>query len=203
MKNVVITIAREYGSGGREIAKELSEIMGIKFYDDELIKLIAKESGYSEDVLRDVDENATNSLLYTLSMSATHNVAMMVNGHGTPVGDKAFMATAEIIKDLAEKESCIIVGRCANSVLKGRDNVISVFIYTDVERRIDRICEYENCTRSEAAVRLKKVDRRRSFYHNYYSDTKWGDRRSYDICIDSKLGADKVAQIIKYMAQHK
>lgn len=203
MKNVVITIAREYGSGGREIAKELSEIMGIKFYDDELIKLIAKESGYSEDVLRDVDENATNSLLYTLSMSATHNVAMMVNGHGTPVGDKAFMATAEIIKELAEKESCIIVGRCANSVLKGRDNVISVFIYTDVERRIDRICEYENCTRSEAAVRLKKVDRRRSFYHNYYSDTKWGDRRSYDICIDSKLGADKVAQIIKYMAQHK
>lgn len=203
MKNVVITIAREYGSGGREIAKELSEIMGIKFYDDELIKLIAKESGYSEDVLRDVDENATNSLLYTLSMSATHNVAMMVNGHGTPVGDKAFMATAEIIKELAEKESCIIVGRCANSVLKGRDNVISVFIYTDVEKRIDRICEYENCTRSEAAVRLKKVDRRRSFYHNYYSDTKWGDRHSYDICIDSKLGTDKVAQIIKYMAQHK
>ncbi len=203
MKNVVITIAREYGSGGREIAKELSEIMGIKFYDDELIKLIAKESGYSEDVLRDVDENATNSLLYTLSMSATHNVAMMVNGHGTPVGDKAFMATAEIIKDLAEKESCIIVGRCANSVLKGRDNVISVFIYTDTERRIDRICEYENCTRNEAAARLKKVDRRRSFYHNYYSDTKWGDRRSYDICIDSKLGTDKVAQIIKYMAQNK
>ena len=203
MKNVVITIAREYGSGGREIAKELSEIMGIKFYDDELIKLIAKESGYSEDVLRDVDENATNSLLYTLSMSATHNVAMMVNGHGTPVGDKAFMATAEIIKDLAEKESCIIVGRCANSVLKGRDNVISVFIYTDPERRIERICEYENCTRSEAASRLKKVDRRRSFYHNYYSDTKWGDRRSYDICIDSKIGTDKAAQIIKYMAQTK
>ena len=203
MKNVVIAIDREYGSGGRAVAEELSEIMGIKLYDKDLIKLIAKDSGYSEEVLRDIDETATNSLLYTLSMNATHNMAMMVNGHGIPVGDKAFAIGSNIIKDLAEKESCIIIGRCADSILKDRDNLLSVFIYGDTEIKIERVCGYENCTKSEAANLIKKIDRRRSFYHNYYSDTKWGDRRSYDIAINSKIGIDKVAIIIKYMAVSK
>ena len=203
MKNVVIAIDREYGSGGRAVAEELSEIMGIKLYDKDLIKLIAKDSGYSEEVLRDIDETATNSLLYTLSMNATNNMAMMVNGHGIPVGDKAFAIGSNIIKDLAEKESCIIIGRCADSILKDRDNLLSVFIYGDTENKIERVCGYENCTKNEAASLIKKIDRRRSFYHNYYSDTKWGDRRSYDIAINSKIGIDKVAKIIKYMAENK
>ncbi|MBQ6825723.1 MAG: cytidylate kinase-like family protein [Clostridia bacterium] len=202
MKNVVIAIGREFGSGGRAVAKELSEIMGIKFYDKDLIRLTAKESGYSEELLHGIDESASSSLLYTLSMSATHNIAMNKD-LGVPVGDKAFAISSEIIKKLADEESCIIVGRCADSILNGRDNLIKVFIYTDVERRIDRICEYEKCSRSEAASMIKKADRRRSFYHNYYSDTKWGDRRSYDICIDSSIGIDKVAKIIKYIAENK
>ena len=203
MKNLVITIGREFGSGGHAVAKELSKIMGIKLYDKELIQLTAKNSGYSEEILHDIDETASNSLLYSLSMNTSHNVHLMSNGLTMPVGDRAFIVCSKVIKELAEKESCIILGRCADSVLREHNNLLTVFIHTDIENRIDRICEFEKCTRNEAASIIKKADRRRSVYHNYYADTKWGDRKTYDLCIDSKIGIEKAAQIIKYAAENR
>ncbi len=196
-KKVVITIGREFGSGGREIAKRLSEIMGIKMYDKELIHLTAKKGGYSEEVLQDIDETASKSLLYSLSLSASQNINLMLNGSTMPLGDKAFIICSEIIRDLANKESCIIVGRCADSILKDSENLLTVFIHSDMERRIDRICKIQCCSRGEASNTIKKSDRRRSAYHNYYADTKWGNRESYDLCIDSRIGIDAAAQLIK------
>ncbi len=202
-KNLVITIGREFGSGGHEIARKLSEAMGIKMYDKELISIAAKNHGYSEEVLHDIDETASNSFLYALSTGAyTHNTAMLAGLH-MPLTDKAFIACSEVIKEVAERESCIIVGRCADSILKDRENLLRVFIHADTEWRINRICEYERIDRSAAASLIKKEDRKRSGYHNYYADTKWGSCKAYDLCINSKIGIDKAVEIIKYAAEHK
>ena len=202
-RNLVITIGREFGSGGHAIAKELSNIMGIPMYDKELITLTAKNSGYNENILRDIDETATNSLLYNLSMGVHHHLPLMSGTHDMPITDKAFIICSQIIKELAEKESCIIVGRCADSILRDHENLFTVFIHGDLEHRIDRICEYEKCSRTEGANIIKKADRKRAAYHNYYADTKWGTAKAYDLCVNSKIGIEKVAEIIKYAAEHK
>ncbi len=200
MKNLVIAIGREYGSCGSAVAKELSRLMGIKLYDKELIQLVAENSGYATEVLKDIDETASSSLLYSLSMNAGGHIAL---GQTMPLSDKAFIICSDIIRDLAEKESCIILGRCADSILKELDNLLTVFIHTDIENRIDRICELEKCSRGEASNMVKKTDRKRSAYHNYYADTKWGDRKSYDLCIDSKIGIEKAAELIKFAAENR
>ena len=200
-KKTVITIGREFGSGGREIAQKLSEAMGIPMYDKELIHLTAKKGGYSEEVLQDIDETASKSLLYSLSLNANQHLPLMMNGSSLPLGDKAFIICSEIIRDLANKGPGIIVGRCADSILRENENLLTVFIHSDTERRIDRICSLENCSRGEAATMIKKADRRRSVYHNYYSNTKWGNRESYDLCIDSKIGVQTAVEIIKTAAE--
>ena len=196
-KKIVIAIGREFGSGGREIARKVAEKLGIKIYDKELIALIAKNSGMSEEVLHDVDETATNSFLYALSSGAFSGAPIVNSGSAMlPVNDKAFIACSKIIKELAEKESCVIVGRCAESVLKGRDDLLTVFISADIERRIDRIVEYEGISRTDAAAVIKRADKKRASYHNYYSDTRWGSRSAYDLCINSKIGLDLAVDII-------
>jgi len=194
---IVIAIGREFGSGGREIARKVAEKLGIKIYDKELIALIAKNSGMSEAVLHDVDETATNSFLYALSSGAFSGSPIVSSGSAMlPVNDKAFIACSKIIKDLAEKESCVIVGRCAESVLKDRDDLLTVFVSADLELRIDRIVEHEGISRSEAATVIKRADKKRSSYHNYYSDTRWGSRNAYDLCINSKIGIDVAVDMI-------
>lgn len=200
--NLVITIGREFGSGGREIARKVAEKLGIKMYDKELIALIAKNSGMSEDVLHEVDETAVNSFLYALSSGAFSGTPIISGGISSlPITDKAFINCAQIIKEIADKESCVIVGRCAESILRDRENVFTVFIHADLEHRIDRICEHESISRDEAAGVIKRADKKRSAYHNYYSDTRWGARSAYDICINSRIGTDVAADIIVKAAQ--
>ncbi len=201
---IVIAIGREFGSGGREIARKVSEKLGIKMYDKELIALIAKDSGMSEDVLHEVDETATNSFLYALSSGAFSGSPLVTAGMSNlPITDKAFITCSQIIKELAEKESCVIVGRCAEAILKDNKNVLSVFIHTDIERRIDRIVEHEGISRKEALSVIKRADKKRESYHNYYSDTRWGSRAAYDLCINSCIGTDAAAEIIKIAAINK
>ncbi len=195
--NLVITIGREFGSGGREIACKVAEKLGIKMYDKELIALIAKNSGMSEDVLHEVDETAVNSFLYALSSGAFSGTPIINTGASTlPITDKAFINCSKIIKEIAESESCVIVGRCAESILKGRENTLTVFVHADLEQRIDRICEHENISRDAAASVIKRADKKRAAYHNYYSDTRWGARSAYDLCINSRMGTDVAAEII-------
>lgn len=202
-KNLVITIGREFGSKGHAIAKHLSEIMGIKMYDKDLLSIVAKNHGYSEDILHEIDETATNSFLYALSTGAhTHHTAMFTGIH-MPMTDKAFIACSQVIKEIAENESCIIVGRCADSILKDHENLFRVFIHADMKDRVDRICEFEKISRTEATTLIKKQDKKRASYHNFYADTKWGSTKTYDLCINSKIGIEKAAEIIKYAAEHK
>ncbi|MBQ5911228.1 MAG: cytidylate kinase-like family protein [Clostridia bacterium] len=196
-KNLVIAIGREFGSGGREIAEKVAEKLGIKMYDKELVSLVAKNSGMSEDVLHEVDETATNSFLYALSSGAFAGTSVLSSGVASlPITDKAFINASQIIKDIAEKEPCVIVGRCAESILAGRENMLTVFIHADIEKRIARIMETENKTRDEAIALIKKVDKKRAAYHNYYSDTRWGARNAYDLCLNSGLGINVLVDII-------
>jgi cytidylate kinase len=200
--NLVITIGREFGSGGREVARKVAEKLNIKMYDKELIAMMAKSSGMSEDVLHEVDETAVNSFLYALSSGAFAGAPLVGGNAATlPITDKAFISCSQIIKEIAENESCVIVGRCAESILKEHDNLLTVFIHADMEQRIDRICEHENINRDDAVSVIKRADKKRASYHNYYSDTRWGARTAYDLCINSKIGTDAVADIIVKAAQ--
>ncbi len=200
--NLIITIGRQYGSGGHEIARELSRLTGIKMYDKEIIDMAAKNSGISEEILHSYDEKPTNSFLYSLSLGA-YSLENTFSGAPTmPLVDKVFAAQSEIIRDIAKEGSCIFVGRCANSILKDKYDVLSVFIHTDIERRITRVCEYEGISRSEASNIIRRADKKRASYYNYFSDMKWGDATSYDLCIDSRIGFKNAAMLIKFFAEH-
>ncbi|MBE6728865.1 MAG: cytidylate kinase-like family protein [Ruminococcaceae bacterium] len=195
--NFVVTIGREFGSGGHAIAKMLAEELGVKLYDKELLDIAAKNSGLSAEVLREYDEKPTNSFLYSLSMGA-YSYDGLLGTASMPLVDKVFSVQAQIIREIAEKESCVIVGRCAESILSGKENMLSVFIHADIEERARRVMEYENISFEKAFDLVKKSDKKRAGYHNYFSDSKWGDASSYDICIDSKIGFENVVHIIKF-----
>lgn len=192
----VITIGRQFGSGGRAIGKAVAKKLGIPFYDKEIIKHIAKESGFSHEILDDYDEKPTNSFLYSLSLGAYTYGNPITGVIDMPISDKIFMIQSDVIKNLASQGPCVIVGRCAESILKNEASVLSVFVHTDIERRIARICEYEGISKVKAADIIKKTDKKRASYHNYYSELKWGAATSYDICIDSKIGVENAAKLI-------
>ncbi len=200
--NLIITIGRQYASGGHEIARELSKLLEIKMYDKELIDLASKESGISEEVLRAYDEKPTSSFLYSLSLGAYSFEHTVAGSPTMPLIDRVFAAQADIIRKIADRESCIFVGRCANSILKDYNNVLSVFIHTDTERRIKRVCEFSGCTRAQASEEIRKADKKRANYYNYFSDLKWGNATMYDLCLDSRIGFDNAAQLIKFFAEH-
>ena len=169
-------------------------------YDKELIDLASRESGISEEVLKAYDEKPTSSFLYSLSLGAFEHT--MAGTHTMPLVDRVFAAQANIIRKIADRESCIFVGRCANSILKDYNNVLSVFIHTDTDRRIERVCEFSGCTRAQASDEIRKADKKRANYYNYFSDLKWGNATMYDLCIDSRIGYHNVAQLIKFFSEH-
>jgi len=195
-KETIITIGRQFGSGGRAIGKLIAEKLGIPFYDKEIIKHIAEESGYSPEILNLYDEKPTNSFLYSLSLGAYTYGNTVTGIPEMPMSDKIFMVQSDVIKGLAKKGPCVIIGRCAASVLKDEFDIFSVFIHADIDARMLRVAEYEKITSDQAFDLIKKSDKKRASYHNYYSELKWGDATSYDICINSKIGFENAAQVI-------
>ena len=193
----VITIGRQFGCGGRTICKMLSEELGIPFYDKELIDYAANKSGISSDVLEQYDERATNSLLYSLSISSYSYVGSSMNTHHMPLNDQLYISQGEVIKQLADKGPCIILGRCADYILKERNDVLNVFIHCDFDLRVQRIMERLGIPKSKAADLIKKTDKRRASYYNYYTRRKWGNLENFDLAINSKIGFEKVVKIIK------
>lgn len=172
-QSVIITIARQFGSGGREIGKRLAEKLNIPFYDKEILTHAAKNSGLSKEVLSYFDEQPTNSLLYSLSTGVySLNEAGVVN-YAQPVNQRVFQAQFDAIRELAEKGSCVIVGRCADYVLENNSNVVSVFLHGDLEDRIKRVTEHEGISSAEAKSRISKSDKKRANYYNFYSGKKW------------------------------
>ena len=198
MKNAVITIARQYGSGGREVGQKLSELTGYSFYDKDLITMAAQKSGLNQAVLDAADEKAANSLLYTLAMgsSAYHHG---VNNLHVPLNDKLFTVQSEIIQELAkEDQGAIIVGRCADYVLADHKNLLRVFISADFDKRVQNIMELHSLTESQAKDLIIKTDKRRSNYYNYYTGGKWAKLENYDLVISTdKIGIDGAAKLIQ------
>lgn len=201
MANKIYTIGREFGSSGKEVGEKLAAKLGIKLYDKELLQQAAKNSGFCEEIFENHDERPTNSFLYSLVMDT-----YSVSGYSSapfldmPLNHKVFLAQFEAIKKIAEKESCVIVGRCADYALADNPECINVFIKADLSTRIKNVSHKLSLTENKARDMINKKDKQRASYYNYYSSKKWGDSKSYDLCLDSgKLGTDGcVEMILKY-----
>ena len=193
----VITIGRQFGCGGRAICKRLSEELNIPFYDRELIEYAATKSGISPEVLEQYDEKATNSLLYSLSISAYSYAGTGMNNPNIPLNDQLFISQSEVIKQLAEEGPCIILGRCSDYVLRDRDDVLKVFVHCDVDTRIENVSKRLGIPANKAKDIIKKTEKRRASYYNYYTHRKWGDLSYFDLAINSNLGLEKVVETIK------
>ena len=201
-KNIVITIARQYGSGGRTIAQMLSERLGIHYYDKELLRLASEDSGINEDLFRNADEKIKNTKLFKIAHSVYHGELIPPESEDFTSMENLFNYQAKIIKKLAEQdESCIIVGRCAEYVLKDYDNVLSVFIHAPKEYCLEQAAGKQSMSPKELEKYVQKVDKRKADYYRYYTGLEWTDARNYDLCLDSsKLGFERcVDEIIAYM----
>ncbi len=200
--HTVFTVGRCFGSGGHNVGRELADMLGIKYYDKEIITLAAKESGLSKEVLETADEKSTNSLLYSLALGASTFGSRTSPMFDVSLNDKLFLIQSDVIRKLAEEESCVIVGRCANYILEEREDVISVFAHAPLEWRMANVVK-KNPTLSEKQAKetIAKIDKRRSSYYNYYSNRKWGEAVGYDISIDtSKVGFKGAARVVSEYA---
>lgn len=197
-KKIIITIARQYGSGGREIGERVAELLGVPLYDKEIITDAAAKGSLNEDVIKKVDESAANSLLYTLAMGSNVLGTTMHFGYKMPLNDKLFILQSEVIKEYAEKGSCVIIGRCADYVLRDEQNVLRLFIHGDLDHRQARIAERHPEIKSSQIIDvINKTDKRRSSYYNFYTGNKWGKYDNYDMTINSStLGIEHTAQVI-------
>lgn len=195
--NIVVTISRQYGSNGRHIGMILAKELGIEFYDKELIKLAAKQNGISEQLFEEADEMPSNSFLYSLSMGA-RNFGSGFNYVDCLSNDKLFLMQSKVIKELAEKSSCVIVGRCADYILREHPNCVSVFIHASDEFRLNHVMNERNVNESEAKELIRKVGKKRASYYNYYSDVEWGSATSYSLSLDvTNLTEHTAAGVIK------
>lgn len=182
----IITIAREYGSGGRLIAQKVAEKVGLFYYDNEVIDLAAKEMGMDVDAIRKVSEQKSSSFMYTMSSAA----------FSLPLNDQVFVMQSKIIRHLANHDSCIIVNGCADYILEDYDDVLTIFIHAPLESRIHRVKEVYKEQHDDYKKYVMKCDKGRSNYYNYYTTKKWGHLKNFDLTINSDLGIERVAQII-------
>ena len=198
---MIITIGRQYGSGGLEIGQKLAEELGVNLYDREMLKRAAKESGLCEELFEAHDEKSTNSFLYSLVMD-TYSLGYSATGYvDMPINHKVFLAQFDTIKKIADEGPCVMVGRCADYALEDYKNVINVFIYADMEQRIRRIAQKYDLTDAKAKDVIQKADKKRASYYNYYTNKEWGDAKGYDLCLNSgKLGIyGTVKAIMEYI----
>lgn len=200
--NTIITIGREFGSGGKEIGVKLAKEFGIPCYDKELLTRAAKESGFAEELIQTHDERPTNSFLYNLVMD-TYSFGYNTTGLADmPISQKVFLAQFDAIKKIAKEGPCIIVGRCADYALADNPNSISVFIHGNMRCRTKRIMEKYKLNESKAKDLIKKTDRQRASYYNYYSSQKWGYAETYDLTVNSStLGVDGTVKLIKQFVE--
>ena len=200
---VIITIARQYGSGGREIGERVAEKLGIPLYDKQLITDAAGKGHLSEEVLQSADESAANSLLYTLAMGSNVLGTTMHFGYKMPLNDKLFILQSEVIKEYAKGGSCVIIGRCSDYVLKDEKNLLRIFIYGDIEHRQERVlARHPDIKPTKVIDIINKTDKRRSSYYNFYTGNKWGKYDNYDLAINSStLGIEGTAETIAALAK--
>ena len=181
----IVTISRQYGSGGREIGKNIAKHFGIPFYDNELICRAAKESGYAEAAFHNAESKATNSLLYSIAMGMSAYGSQEAGFSHLSLDDRIYLAQSDVIKKCAEEGPCVIVGRCADYILKDRTDVIHFFICADMDFRKERAIRIDGVDADNAEDIVIKKDKRRANYYNYHSGEKWGMASNYHMCLNS------------------
>lgn len=189
--NLVITIGRTFGSGGREIGKKLAAELGMKYYDKELLAEAAKESGLNEDYISLFDEQKPSFNFFSAMASG-------VQGDERQMEMKLQTLQHQVIERIAEKSPCVIIGRRADLLLKGRANTYSVFVSAPLEYCVKRVSVRDSLSEQESAEKIRRMNRKRKAFYNYTGEGNWGEAANYDLCIDSsKLGTDGAVQLIK------
>ena len=196
--NLVITIGRQFGSGGRKVGKLLAEKLDIPYYDKELLAEAAKGSGICQEIFENHDEKPTRSLLFSLV------TGMQMHGDpgsmymDMPLNHKIFLAQFDAIRRIASEGPCVIVGRCADYVLRDKPNAVSVFVKADIRQRMERAVSLYGVDPAKAEETVRKADKQRASYYNYYATATWGDVNNYDLCVDTgKLGIDGTVELIE------
>ncbi len=199
-EKTIYAIGRQFGSGGRAIGRKLAEHLKIPYYDKELLSIAAKDSGLSESLFHNADEKPTSSLLYSIAMGNYPMATGALGFNEMPLNDQLFLIQSNTIKRIAEKGSCVIIGRCADFVLRDNPNAISIFIHAPLAARVERAVNVYEIDADKAEDICLKNDKTRANFYNYYSDTKWGMCRTYDLSLDSaSLGIEGcIEMILKY-----
>ena len=198
MKDLIITISRQYGSGGRQIGRKLAQELGIPFYDREVIDLAAKESGLAVDFIRGQEQQLTQSLLFSIVTNFNAAASSAFSPNMLSLSDQVYLAEAKAIRDLADKGSCVIVGRCADWVLEKNYNVLRVYVCADLDTRCKRAVEEYGDKAENIQKTVRDIDKQRARYCQHYCDQAWEDADNYDLCLNSgKLGVDHCAEIIR------
>ncbi len=192
--SIVIVIGRQYGSGGHDIGEMLAKNLGFAFYDNEIIQMAAGSTGYTPQFIKEREENMTNSLLYDL----VNQMYIYSDVHNAPQ-DEIFESETKVIRDLADQGNCVILGRCADYVLRDRPNCLKVYLHAPESYRISRVMERENLSETDALQKIRRMDRRRSDNYHYYTRRIWGHSENYDLTLDTSIGAEAVQKIIRDM----
>ena len=189
--NTIITISRQYGSQGREVGQELAKRLDIPYYDRELISLAAKESGFSEDLFDQLDRRATNSFLYSLTMFGSAGL------NGLSLTDQLYITQRNMIRKVAQEGSCVIVGRCADFILRKEPELFNFFIKAPMEARLEHTKNDPRVPKNPTKETIEKLDKQRAAYYNFYTGQVWGNAANYDLCLDSyRLGVPKTIDMI-------
>ena len=198
-QGTIITIGRQYGSGGRNIGIQLAKELGVPFYDQNILKQAAAESGLCEKILENYDEKP-RSFLYSIAMDPFGYALGGIPAN--TLDQRVYMATFDTINTIADKGSCVIIGRCADYVLRERKNVLRVFLYASMEERIKAVMERDDLSEAAAKQKISRMDRSRAAYYEFYSTQKWGAVDSYDLCIDTGLlGQDGTVALIRHVME--
>lgn len=198
----IITIGRQFGSGGKEVGIRVAKELGIPFYDEELLQEAAKKSGLCEKIFENFDERP-KSLLYSIVMDS-HMFGLPGGGLGDSLEQQVYLATFDTIRRLADEGPCVMIGRCADYALADHPELLSLFIYAPMDVRVQRVAKRQNISPEKARALIQKTDRRRASYYEYYSSRKWGAVDSYDFCLDSSyLGIGRTVELIQAMVAHK
>ena len=196
--NKIITITRQFGSGGREIGKKLAEAYGIPFYDNEIISRAAKDTGFAEAAFERAEDKASNSLLYSIAMGMNVFSSQDVGFSGLSLDDRIFLAQSKVIRNVEKEGPCVIVGRCADYILKNQENVVNLFIRATLDFRIKRAIEVEGIPKEKSAEMVMKKDKSRANYYKYHSGERWDNVLNYDFAIRSDLcGIDGTVACLK------
>jgi cytidylate kinase len=202
LKDTVITIGRQFGSGGREIGRTLAKELDIPFYDRDLIAMASEKSGVHGALLEEVDEKASNAFLQYFGATSFVAGSRISLPTELSINDKLFFAQADIIKSVASKGACVIVGRCADYILRDRQQCVNAFVHADLEKRVERVSRLYGMDENEARSTIIKTDKRRASYYSYYTNKDWSDDTSYDLALKSlKLGGGGTVSLIKSFAE--